>query len=340
MKNRITKTDSQEAKSSPVITKIKKTKLQTSKTGEKTFFHHRSKHRGQYEFPQLISAHAGLGSYVRPNKFGVDSVDFSDPMAVKELNTALLKHFYKINYWDIPEGYLCPPIPGRADYIHHISDLFTDTSPSTSRKLKCLDIGVGANCIYPIIGIKEYDWTFIVSDIDELALDNVKTLIKQNSELEDHIEVRLQKDSSLMLKGILKKDEMVDVVVCNPPFHESATAASKATNRKFKNLGLGKDGRKPELNFGGKATELWCDGGEKQFIKNLISESKEFANQCFWFTTLVSKKETLNSLVKTLEGQEPFKMKIIRMNQGNKSSRILAWTFLDADAQKTWMIDK
>ena len=39
------------------------------------------------------------------------------------LNRALLKADYGIDFWDIPPNYLCPPIPGRVDYIHHLADL-------------------------------------------------------------------------------------------------------------------------------------------------------------------------------------------------------------------------
>ena len=39
------------------------------------------------------------------------------------LNRAILMHHYGVKSWDIPAGYLCPPIPGRADYIHSVADL-------------------------------------------------------------------------------------------------------------------------------------------------------------------------------------------------------------------------
>ena len=60
---------------------------------------------------------------MRPNQFGDESVDFANPAAVKALNRALLRQDYGLDYWDIPAGYLCPPIPGRADYVHYLADL-------------------------------------------------------------------------------------------------------------------------------------------------------------------------------------------------------------------------
>ena len=123
----------------------------------------------------MIKSCSELGEFVKPNIHGDDSIDFANPDAVKWLNKAILKHYYGINYWDIPENYLCPPIPGRADYIHHISDLLRTSNYGkipTGQKVKCVDIGVGANCVYPIIGIKEYDWSFIGSDVTHTTSEN------------------------------------------------------------------------------------------------------------------------------------------------------------------------
>src|SRR5688500_3909142 len=90
---------------------------------EKIKLHPRNKHRQRYDFTQLISSCPDLAPFVKLNVYNDESIDFFNPEAVKMLNTALLKHFYNIVYWDIPSNYLCPPIPGRADYIHNIADL-------------------------------------------------------------------------------------------------------------------------------------------------------------------------------------------------------------------------
>ena len=86
-------------------------------------FHPRNKHQSSYDFPALIAALPELKEYVRPNKYGNQSIDFFDPKAVKSLNKALLIHQYGLIDWDIPEGQLCPPVPGRADYLHFAADL-------------------------------------------------------------------------------------------------------------------------------------------------------------------------------------------------------------------------
>ncbi|MHB9143000.1 MAG: RlmF-related methyltransferase, partial [Paludibacter sp.] len=77
---------------------------------EKTVLHPRNKHRERYDFKKLIVTCPELAKYVKLNAYGDESLDFANPKAVKWLNKALLKHYYNIEYWDIPTGYLCPPI--------------------------------------------------------------------------------------------------------------------------------------------------------------------------------------------------------------------------------------
>jgi 23S rRNA (adenine1618-N6)-methyltransferase len=111
--------------------------------------------------------------------------------------------------------------------------------------------------------------------------------------------------------------------------------AAKANIRKTNNLENTKS-NKPLLNFGGQSTELWCDGGEIRFLTQMVYESAKFPMNCFWFTTLVSKKENLKSLYKTLQKVNAVTIKTIEMAQGQKTSRFIAWTFLSENQQKSW----
>ncbi len=142
------------------------------KSKEKPKLHPRNRHQGRYDFDQLTAACPALIPLVKKNPRGEDSIDFSDAASVKMLNRALLMHHYQVVKWDIPPNYLCPPIPGRADYIHHIADLLASSNDGEIPKgsaVRCLDIGVGANCIYPLIGEREYGWSFIGTEIDPKA---------------------------------------------------------------------------------------------------------------------------------------------------------------------------
>jgi len=304
----------------------------------KSKLHKRNKHRERYDFKQLTSSCPELAPFVKLNNYKDESIDFSDAAAVKMLNKALLKHFYDIENWDIPENYLCPPIPGRADYIHHISDILCASNYGKFPKgenVTCLDIGTGANCVYPLIGQKEYGWKFIGTDIDPVAIENGNKILEQNPSLKEKIELRLQNNSKDFFYGILQKDEQIDLTVCNPPFHASLSEAKSANIRKVSNLKQQKV-NKPELNFGGQNNELWCEGGEERFVREMIRESKKFADSCFWFSTLISKQASLKLAYTTLEKDEAFEIKTIPMGQGNKISRILMWTFLNKEQQNNW----
>ena len=297
----------------------------------KTKIHPRNKHRERYDFTQLIASYPNLETYVQPNKYGDESINFFDPKAVFTLNKALLKHYYAIDYWEIPENYLVPPIPGRADYIHYIADLLAvdnDDEIPRGKDVLCFDIGVGANCIYPIIGHQEYGWNFIGSETNEVALESASKIVNENEVLKDAIELRFQKNAKYLFKGIIKKDERIDITICNPPFHASAKEAEQASIRKLSNSQK-KAVTKAELNFGGISNELWCPGGEVQFVCDMIYQSKKYADNCLWFTSLVSKESNLKAIYKALKGVSAAEVRTLAMGQGNKVSRIVAWTFFE-----------
>jgi len=305
---------------------------------EKLELHPRNKHRERYDFKSLIATCPTLQPFVMLNKYADESIDFFDPSAVKTLNRALLEHYYNVGHWDIPAGYLCPPIPGRADYIHYAADLLSSSNNNkipTGSKVNCLDIGVGANCVYPIIGSHEYGWHFVGSDIDAASIASANNIIESNPSLKDKIETRLQPNASNIFKGIIQKEERFHLTICNPPFHASAQEAQTGSIKKLNNLQRKKTS-KPLLNFGGASNELWCDGGEEKFIAKMIAESKQFAGNVLWFTTLVSKSSHLDNIYNSLNHAKAVDVKTIAMGQGNKISRMVAWTFLTKAAQQQW----
>jgi len=307
-------------------------------TKEKPALHPRNRNRERYDLQALTVAVPELAKFVKPNKYGDDSVDFASPIAVKLLNKALLSHYYGIKNWDFPDINLCPPIPGRADYIHHIADTLIESNfgrMPLGDKVTCLDVGVGANCIYPILGIVEYGWNFIGCDIDQKSLESAKGIVDANPQLRNSLDLRLQKNPAHIFTGVLGEQDKVDLTICNPPFHSSAGDAEQGTRRKIKNLS-GKRDSKPELNFAGLSNELICAGGESGFISKMISESKKCSRQVYWFSTLVSKQSNLKGIYKSLESTEATRVKTITMGTGNKSTRIVAWSYLSKQEQKDW----
>ena len=304
---------------------------------EKENLHPRNSHRSGYDFKQLCKSSPGLKQFVSLNQYDNESIDFSNPDAVKALNKALLKSFYGVDEWDIPDGYLCPPIPGRADYIHYAADLLAEVNNGViprGGKIRVLDIGMGANCVYPLIGSSIYDWQFVGTDIDPVAIRSAKDIVSSNKVLQDKIILRLQSNKANIFKGVIKQGEGFDITICNPPFHASLQEAQASTAAKWKKLGIGKQAT--ALNFGGKKTELWCYGGEAGFIRRMVEQSALVAHQCLWFSTLVSKKDTLPIIYKALKNIKALDVKTISMTHGQKVSRIVAWTFLNQAEQTDW----
>jgi 23S rRNA (adenine1618-N6)-methyltransferase len=295
--------------------------------------HPRNKHQQPYDFAALCAAVPALSAFVRDNGYGQLSIDFANPDAVKTLNQALLKQLYSVAHWQLPDGFLCPAVPGRVDYLHYLADLLALLNKNkvpTGSKVQLLDTGCGANLIYPLLAQAEYGWKITASELDPVAAKAAHLVIEQN-QLQHKITLRQQPHSSHIFHGIIQPDDLFDLTLCNPPFHSSAEQALAGSERKAKNLGY----KKAELNFAGRSHELWCDGGEAAFITTMIEESQSYARQVLWFSSLVSKQDNLPALQQQLT-QLGAEHQVINMQQGNKQSRILVWSFMPEKQRQLW----
>lgn len=300
--------------------------------------HPRNRNLDRYKISELVACLPELGGYIQKSKRGEDTVDFARPEAVKLLNRAIMLSDYGLKHWDFPDENLCPPVPGRADYLHHMADVLRENhfgNIPRGEEVRVLDIGIGATAIYPIIGAVEYAWSFVGSDIEQNSLNNVTAILEENPKLQGHLELRHQPDPACILRGIVNASDRFTFTMSNPPFHSSAEDAAEGTMRKIRNLQGGKQ-KNPMLNFGGISKELIYEGGEMRFIQTLIRESQNYSENVFWFTTLVSKQSHLKGLYATLKTVRPVEVKTIPMGTGNKSTRILAWTYLTKEQRKEW----
>lgn len=286
--------------------------------------HLKNIHKGNYDFAALMEAHPDLKQFVHLNQFGIKTIDFANPEAILHLNKALLKKDYGITYWELPDNNLCPPIPGRADYILYLADLLLDNKVDL-KEVKGLDIGAGASCIYPILAARIFHWKMIGIDINSNSVKSAEDIVRLNSGLKNFIQIKKQPDNAHIFKNLIEEGDNFDFSMCNPPFYSSEEEAFKSNLKKIKGLGISE---KPSLNFGGKANELWCNGGESLFIKRMIKESVAFQKQVKWFTSLISKKENLPRIYKQLN-KLGAAHQTVEMEQGNKKSRFIAWSFID-----------
>lgn len=298
--------------------------------------HPKNPHQGDYPLDELVKAYPPLGAHVFQNKFNRQTIDFADPQAVRALNRALLLHYYGISNWELPEAFLCPPVPGRADYLHYLADLLAEAADGKipeGRSVQILDVGTGASLIYPLLGNRSFGWSFVGSETDARALENARTILAANPATARNIELRLQPDPEHILRAVVADNDIFDACICNPPFHRSATEAEAATRRKQRNLKQKATGRS---NFGGQHHELWYPGGELAFLEKMIEESRAFSTQILWFTSLVSKQGHLPRLEHRLDQAGVVEHRVLAMGQGQKKSRILTWTFLDPGRRAKW----
>ncbi|MCP9237749.1 23S rRNA (adenine(1618)-N(6))-methyltransferase RlmF [Lewinella sp. JB7] len=277
--------------------------------------HPKNRYREPHDFVALRALEPELDSYFITTPDGRTSLDFSQPRAVYLLNRTLLLRDYGLKHWDIPQENLTPPIPGRLDYIHALHELH----PVTNR---VLDIGTGASLIYPILGVGEYGWSFVGTDISARSVKVARALIKFNPVLKK-VEVREQSDPGRVFAGVIGDEERFDVTMCNPPFFTNRQEARKAAGKKWAKLDRADGG----LSFGGADEELWTPGGEPRFLRTMVEESVDFAGRVGWFTTLVSKGGYLKPAVGHLARVGAREWKTLPLAQGNKRSRLLAWRY-------------
>src|SRR5690606_15897891 len=200
-----------------------------------------------------------------------------------------------------------------------------------------LDIGTGASAIYPIIGHFDYGWRFTGSDIDAGAVKSAQAIIQANPGIRGAAEVRRQNLPAHIFKGLVSVNDRFDLTLCNPPCYSSPEEAANHSERKWRGLGrAGARHKRPLLNFGGRDTELWCEGGEALFIKRMAEESATVRKQVLWFSTLVSKESNLPEVYRSIKNVGALDVRTVDMAQGQKKSRFVAWTFLRRADQEAW----
>jgi len=292
--------------------------------------HPNNRYAAPHDFPALAKIVPELASHFITTPDGRQSLDFTHPDAVRLLNKALLLRDYGLKHWDIPAGNLCPGVPGRLDYVHLLNDLLGGAAGATEgakAKVRGLDVGTGASLIYPILAAREYGWRMVGTDVDDTALKVAGAIARFNPGLADRVTLRKQPDRRAIFRGVIRPGERFDFTMCNPPFFASAEAAAAAARLKWEKLGVAPDQDTPAFNFGGRANELWTDGGEPDFLRRMIRESVAFKTQVGWFTTLVSKKGYLKIAEVEFGRLGITNSKVIGMGGGGKVRRVLAWRF-------------
>ncbi|XP_062217999.1 uncharacterized protein LOC133918248 [Phragmites australis] len=296
------------------------------------------------DFAALAELYPSFRPFVSVSERGRASIDFADFAATRELTRVLLLHDHGVNWW-IPDGQLCPTVPNRSNYIHWIEDLLSsDLIPpisSSSGRVRGVDIGTGANCIYPLLGASLLGWSFVGSDVTDVALEWAKKNVESNPHLAELIEIRnanavsfasesdtiaseaarentlepvddLAKSKPHILVGVVNEGESFDFCMCNPPFFDSIEEA----------------GLNPRTSCGGTTEEMVCPGGELAFITRIIEDSVSLKNSFRWFTSMVGRKANLKLLISKVREAGASVVKTTEFVQGQTARWGLAWSFI------------
>ncbi|PRQ21908.1 putative 23S rRNA (adenine(1618)-N(6))-methyltransferase [Rosa chinensis] len=326
------------------------------RTAERPTTHPRNKYSNNPpDFAELASLYPTFKPFVFFGRDGRPRIDWTDFNATRELTRVLLLHDHCLNWW-IPDGQLCPTVPNRSNYIHWIEDLLSsDIIAKTTKigdKVRGFDIGTGANCIYPLLGASLLGWSFVGSDMTDVALEWAEKNVRDNPHISELIEIRkvesgentlpaegsnnealvstkteiyLTEDmgregNSLntgyygppILLGVVRDGEEFDFCMCNPPFFETMEEA----------------GLNPKTSCGGTPAEMICPGGEKAFVTCIIEDSVTLRHTFRWYTSMLGRKSNLKLLTSKLWEVGATVVKTTEFVQGQTCRWGLAWSFL------------
>lgn len=305
-------------------------------------FHPRNRYRGSYDFDALVAALPDLASALTTNpRTGARTVDWRSERGVLLLNAAILAADYGVAGLEatLPAGRLVPPVPSRADYVHVVADLLRGDGAGDLAGLLGVDVGTGASAVYPIVGVVDYGFEFVATDVDGGSLAAARALLDRNARVGRRVRLVRQTSGAPhrifdVLAGL---ERPAAFTLCNPPFHASADQAAAAASKNAANVGGG--GR--ALAFGGTSHELHCAGGEDAFVAAIVADSKTWTAAApdaapVWFTTLVSRKHRLKRLRSLAEAAGAVDVRAVQFGGGGghgKIAHVLAWSFLAPPAR-------
>lgn len=298
------------------------------------------------DFAALASRHPALAQHVHIRQDGSGAVNFANADASRAVTAALLAEHYGVA-WSVAPGQLIPPVPGRANYIAWLADLLALSSPPG--QVVGLDIGCGANLIYPLLGAAQHGWRFVGADITDVANAGAHANLAANPHLAPLIEVRdvreqpadaangtaaaaVAADSGRMqgpaasnaampdgsdafpnsvLRPAMRPGERFAFCMTNPPFFESIEQA----------------GLNPQTAHMGTAEEMVCPGGEAAFVGAMVADSLLLRDRIHWYTAMLGRKASLKALRTALYRHRPTALRTTEFAQGRTSRWGLAWSF-------------
>ncbi|OUC48371.1 hypothetical protein D917_01229 [Trichinella nativa] len=205
-------------------------------------------------FAELALQYPDFRQHCAIDIYGKVNFNFKNPDAIRALTNVLLKKDFGLSI-EIPPDSLVPRIPGRLNYIHWLQDLAASHFPDES--VRCIDIGSGASCIYPLLGAKVCGWKFIAVEKLPDAIECARKNVMKNN-LQNLISV-VEVDGPINLYNVVEQlgTEMIcSFCMCNPPFFDSQRKEGPG------NLSFPSRRPAPHSCTVGRHEEMFADGGE------------------------------------------------------------------------------
>ncbi|KAK6191421.1 hypothetical protein SNE40_003115 [Patella caerulea] len=280
------------------------------------FMHPRNHYRNNKpDFSQLALKYPEFADHSTQDLNGKVCLDFKKANSVRILTQTLLKEDFDLNV-ELPDDRLTPTLSSRLNYIHWIEDIFGDSY----KELRGIDIGTGASCIYPILGCKINNWSFLATDVNEKNLEYANKNVKGNN-MQTKIQVVKVEEGTCIPQFVLSSDQSYDFVMCNPPFFaDHMEAQAITTTRKV-------DRPDPPSMSTAEDCESIVPGGEAQFIKQMIQDSFQLKEKIRVFTSMVGKKINVSVIKEELKRRQISNFSTTEFCQGKTMRWGIAWTF-------------
>ena len=258
------------------------------------------------------------------------TLDFGDQKVSIALTRAILRDAFEIEM-EIPRDRLCPPVPNRVNYIEWLHEILNIklVDPKTGKvrdvpkRFRGLDVGIGASCIYPLLGHRMYGWNFVGTDIDRKSFDYAMRNVKRNG-FEKHIDLKLVKPDDDLIPATAVNT--LDFCMCNPPFFENEDEVSPHPSRTC---------------FAGANNEMITRGGEKEFVSRMIENSKKHGTKLRWYTSMLGKKSSIKALIRKLRTENRVKEIVSSaFVQGQTRRWGLAWSFHQVENSDTERLER
>lgn len=232
----------------------------------------------------------------RLQKFWADGkFDFDNETALAELVQTQLDLYCGLRV-QLCKGFLIPRLANRLDYLLWMEKLLG--GPAVG-----IDVGVGGNCIYPMLG-SLVGLTIAGVDLNSEAIEASQQIAKQAS-----IEIDLFQADGTDLESIVRQlDPPPCFVVCNPPFFAPQEDRVE----------------KPPRNLVARENELYTPGGELEFSLKMLESSSR--TNLRWTSVMLGKKHSVAPLIDRITAQKASHALHV-ISHGRTRRWIVAWSF-------------